>query len=266
MPPPPAIPLPPLTRVGTPAFDEEATDVYGRALSALEDDGVPFLIGGALAVHHHTGIWRDTKDLDVFCRPEDAQQALGALAKRGFRPEVVYESWLGKAWERNVFVDVIWRNANALFPVVDAWIRHAAWGEVLGHDVRILAAEELILSKITVAGRHRFDGADVLHILHKTAERIDWARLAAGAGEHVGLIAAYLHMYRWGYPGAAERIPDDVLAMFERAARDAPSSFGPFRARLLDLNTFVVDVRDWGLPDPHAKALADIFGTAVGHE
>src|SRR5205807_2192380 len=105
---------------------------------------------------------------------------------------------------------------------------------------------------------------DVLHILHRAADRIDWDRLARGAGEHVGLLVGYLHMYRWGYPGSAQRVPDAVLARFERLARDAPSSYGPFRALLLDIPSFRVDVDAWGLPDPHRQQLERVFGSAEG--
>ena len=256
--------LPPVTRVSAPAFTEDVKPVYGRALDALLDDGVPFLVGGALALNHHTGIWRDTKDLDVFCTPDDAPRLLRALERGGFAPQVVYESWLGKAWEDNVFVDVIWRNANALFPVKDEWYAHAPWGRVLGRDVRFLPVEELILSKMMVGGRHRFDGADVLHVIHRAHDRIDWDRLARGAGEHVGLLVGYLHMYRWGYPGAAERVPEAVLAKLERDAREATGTYGPFRALLLDIQSFRVDVDAWRLPDPHKLALERIFGSAEG--
>ena len=87
---------------------------------------------------------------------------------------------------------------------------------------------------------------------------LDWDRLAEAAGEHVGLVTAYLHMFRWGYPGAPDRVPDEVLARFERLARERPSTYGPFRALLLDLVSFRVDVEGWGLSDPHALALERI--------
>jgi hypothetical protein len=256
--------FPPRTRVSPPQFAEDVAPVYARALDALLDDGVGFLVGGALALNHHTGIWRDTKDLDVFCRPEDAARVLAALARADFDPQVVYESWLAKAWEDEVFVDVIWRNANGLFPVTDAWFEHAPRGVLMSREVRMLPVEELLLSKMMVGGRHRFDGADVLHVLYRAHDRIDWARLEEGAGEHVGLLVAYLHMFRWGYPESAEFVPEDVLARFERKARTARSSFGAFRALLLDIPSFQVDVESWGLPDPHAVALARIFGDAEG--
>src|SRR6185503_15227254 len=48
-----------------------AEDFYRRALDALARSGAPFLIGGAYALEHHTGIVRRTKDLDLFVRPQE---------------------------------------------------------------------------------------------------------------------------------------------------------------------------------------------------
>ena len=256
--------LPPITRIGPPRFDPAIAPVYERALDTLERDGVGHLIGGALALNAYTKIWRDTKDLDLFCRPQDYPRLLAALERAGFETEVVYESWLGKAWRGDVFVDVIWRNANGLFPVGDAWFEHAEDFRLLGRTARVLPVEELLVSKMMVGGRNRFDGADMLHVLHAAADRIDWDRLAEAAGEHVGLLLAYFHMYRWGYPQWRDRIPDRVFDDYERRAREAGSTHGPFRALLMDIQSFRVDVEGWGMPDPHRQALERIFGDAEG--
>jgi hypothetical protein len=256
--------LPPATRLSAPAFQDENARVYAAALEALAERDVPCLLGGAVAFNHFTGIWRDTKDIDVFCKPADAPRALDALADAGFRAEVVYESWLGKGFVGDVYVDLIWRNANGLFPVTDAWFEHAPEALLFGRRQRIVPLEELILSKIFVAGRYRFDGADILHVLHAAGDLVDWERLAAAAGEHAGLLLAYLHMYRWGYPAWRDRVPDAAMDLLERRAREAGSRYGPFRALLLDIQSFQVDVDDWGLPDPHRKALEEIFGDARG--
>jgi hypothetical protein len=258
------MPFPPRTRLAEPSFEPRLARVFHVALDALARDDVPFLLGGAVALNAYTGIWRDTKDLDVFCRPRDAPRVLTTLARAGFDTEIVYDSWLGKGWIGEVFVDVIWRNANGLFPVEDAWIEDATKRAVLGREVLVLPVEALILSKMMVGGRYRFDGADLLHVFYAAHDRIDWRRLEEGAGEHAGLLLAYLHMFRWGYPAARDRVPDAVLARLERRAGAAPSGYGPFRALLLDLESYRVDVDGWGLPDPHRIVLEGIFGEAEG--
>lgn len=258
--------LPPTTRLGAPAFSREAGEAYERALLALKEEGVEFLVGGALAFNAYTGIWRDTKDLDLFCRPADSHKVLKALARAGFATEVVYESWLGKAYRGDVFVDLIWRNANALFPVEESWFERAGTIEMFGSRHRIIPLEELLVSKMMVCGRYRFDGADIMHIFHACGETIDWKRLEELCGEHSELMLAHMHMFRWGYPGSRERVPDDVVERFTRLSREATSTFGPFRARLLDIQSFQVDVDGWELPDPHKQALTAIFGDPEGRQ
>src|SRR5262249_18395671 len=45
---------------------EEERGVYRRALQALNGASVPYVVAGAYAIYEHTGIYRQTKDLDVF--------------------------------------------------------------------------------------------------------------------------------------------------------------------------------------------------------
>lgn len=249
--------LPPHTSIGSPRFAPTHAREYERALDTLARDGVRVMVGGALALNAYTGIWRDTKDLDLFCAPEDVPRALAALARAGFETEVVYASWLAKGWRGDVFVDLIWRNANGLFSVTTDWFEHATSARILDRDVLMVPLEELLLSKMMVGSRDRFDGADMLHLFYAAGDRIDWERLARLAGEHVGLLLSYMHMYRWGYPGWEHRIPDEVVDRYHELARRAESQYGPFRALLLDMHSFRVDVEDWGMPDPHQQALAD---------
>ena len=65
---------------GTCASDE--IGARARAIELLNDAGVPFVVGGAYAYATYTGIYRDTKDLDLFPRKRDAARARGAGAGR----------------------------------------------------------------------------------------------------------------------------------------------------------------------------------------
>lgn len=256
--------LPPLTRLSEPVFDAEASKVYESAIDALEREHVEFMLGGAVALNAHSGVWRDTKDIDVFVRPAHAKRALRALQSAGFSTQTVYESWLGKGWKGDHFVDVIWRNANALLPVTDAWFDPRSYVHLFGRDVMVISVEDFLVSKMMVMGRYRYDGADLLHVLFMAADKVDWDRLARLCGEHIGLMTAHLHTFRWAYPAWRHKVPDEVLTRFARLAHDAESTMGPFRGRLIDIQSFEVDVQEWGMPDPHRKALENIFGDADG--
>src|SRR5262249_5168140 len=140
-------------------------DFYLRALKLVRESGVPFLLGGAYAFGTYTGILRHTKDLDVFVRPDDAPRVLGAFARAGFRTEVTFPHWLGKALNGDDFADVIFNSGNGRCPVDDEWFAHARRAEVLGAAVSVIPAEEMIWQKSYIMERERFDGADVAHLL-----------------------------------------------------------------------------------------------------
>lgn len=256
--------IPPVTRMGAPEFLPDAARIYAEVLDVLDDAGVPYLLGGAVALNAHSGVWRDTKDLDIFLRPHDAERALATLRAADFSTETVYESWLGKAWREDVFVDIIWRNANALFPVDDSWFLREESVHLFGRDIPVVPLEEFLVSKMLVMGRYRFDGADMLHVLFARAADIDWEALARLCGEHVGVMLAHMHVFRWAYPDWRDRIPVGVISRFTQLAETAESSMGPFRGRLMDIQSFEVDVHSWGMPDPHRLALERIFGSADG--
>jgi hypothetical protein len=206
---------------------EDRHDVYRLALRALGDAGLPFMVGGAYALFHFTGLHRDTKDLDVFVRPRDVGPALDALAAAGFVTELTFPHWLGKAFMGEWFIDVIFNAGNGCVPVDDEWLEHAPRGEVLGVEVAICPAEETIWSKAFLMERERFDGADVAHLLHACARDLDWARLVRRFDGAWRVLLAHLVLYEFVYPEA--HVPDDVMRALlarlegDRAARPPAS-------------------------------------------
>ena len=61
---------------------------------------------------------------------------------------------------------------------------HGVPSVVLEVPVHLAAAEEMIWSKAFVMERERYDGADILHILRKSAREVDWVRLLRRFGPH----------------------------------------------------------------------------------
>ena len=112
------------------------SEARARALRALVEAGVPFPVGGAYAYFKYTGLFRDTKDLDVFVRARDLDAALTAPERGGFRAERLDPSWLAKAWDGPWFVDVIFSSAKGLCPIDDACFDHARAARVMGTRCR----------------------------------------------------------------------------------------------------------------------------------
>jgi hypothetical protein len=57
---------------------------FREVLIYLEEQSIPFAVSGAFALQAHSGICRDTKDLDVFLPAENSPDALACLTNHGF--------------------------------------------------------------------------------------------------------------------------------------------------------------------------------------
>ena len=231
----------------------EAGAFYRRALGALSNAGVPHLIGGALALAHHTGIRRYTKDLDIFVRPEDAEWALATIATAGYRAEMVAPHWLGKAHYGDAFIDVIFSSGNGVCVVDDHWFKHADLGRVLGLPVLLSPVEEMIWSKAFVLERERFDGADVTHLIRACGRKLDWERLYRRFDPHWQVFFAHLMLFRFSYPSERDVIPTWVMrALGERTKEEVatpPPEERICRGTLLSARQYLVDVEHWGFAD-----------------
>src|SRR6185295_16410164 len=130
-------------------------DFYRRAMTTLQEARVPFLVGGAYAFGRYTGIVRHTKDFDIFVHPRDFRRALDAFARAGYAVDATFPHWLGKAFQGDDFVDLIFGSGNGIARVDDRWFEKAVDDEVLGIPVQLIPAEEMIWSKSFIMERER---------------------------------------------------------------------------------------------------------------
>ena len=223
--------------------------MFCEVLQHMNRAGVPYVVSGAFALQKHTGIWRNTKDLDLFLPPESVPQALQHLQEQGFETEVRDPVWLAKAHRNGYFVDLITGMSNAVITVDQSWIDRGSEATVLEVPTRVLSPEELIASKLFVNFRERFDGADVAHVIFGTRGRLDWRRLLQLVGEHWELLLWELMLFRYVYPAKQGFVPRQVweeLLTRLRRGLDSPSS-APFRGSLIDEKMFAIDVKEWGM-------------------
>lgn len=241
--------------------DPLCQSIYTRAMTALQDAGVAFLVAGAAALHHYTGLWRDTKDLDLFIAPDSRDAALLALANAGYQVEITASHWLAKAFAEDVLVDLISGFGNWLKPIDASWFAASEPLRLFEVETRVISITDLIWVKSYVAGRERFDGADIAHLIRRAPDRIDWRRLLDRFGGHWDLLLVYVHYYRFAYPQARDAIPDWVVEeLIERLRADlrAPAEPEvPFRGPLLDRYSYLVDLEEWGEPDPREAVARD---------
>jgi hypothetical protein len=232
-----------------------AAAFYQRAFEILALAEIPFLIGGAFAQSRHTRRDRDTKDLDIVVRRADINAVLDAFSAAGFRTELPYPHWLGKVHDGDRYLDVLFGSGNGVVQVDDEWFTYAVKAEVLGTTQLVCPAEEHLWSKAFVQERERFDGADVMHLLHACAPRLDWDRLLARFGDNWPVLLSHVVLFQFAYPDRREDIPGWVIDELTRrlrcqkAARDEHVCHGTVLSR----EQYLFDVTELGYADARVE-------------
>jgi hypothetical protein len=145
-----------------------------KAVAALRDADIPFLLAGSLAVWARGG--PETRhDLDFVIKPEDADHALAVLADAGMRPETPPEEWLRKAWDGDVLIDIIY--APRGLDVTDEVIERGDMLHVVGITIPVMAIEDVLATKLMALHEHELDYTGLLRIVRAVREQVDWSSL-----------------------------------------------------------------------------------------
>jgi hypothetical protein len=234
-----------------PVGERECDKFYRASMQLLDRAGVSFLVGGAYAFGHYTGISRDTKDFDLFVRPEDIDRALAAFVQAGYDSEKTFPHWLGKGKCQDDVIDLIYRAGNGLCEVDDTWFARARDGELLGVPVKLCAPEEILWMKAFIMERERYDGADIVHIVESCAEHIDWQHLVRRFGPDWRLLLSHLILFGYVFPSERHRVPKSVLDSLVEQLRNEPVTEAGHTCRgtLLSRQQYLTDVQDRGFHD-----------------
>jgi hypothetical protein len=228
-------------------------DFYRGILDVINEGAVECLVGGAFALRVHAGIDRDTKDFDLMLRPRDVQRVLELSRKAGFHADFAFPHWIAKVHFGEHFIDLIYRAGNGLCEVDDTWFTAARQAEVLGHQLRVCPAEEMIWQKAYVMERERFDGADIMHLLRSTARTLDWPRLVRRFDEDWRVLLSHLVLFGFVYPQQRHEIPapimDDLLARLRHENSPIADPDDLCRGTLLSRAQYLPDIERWGYRD-----------------
>ncbi|MCC2678243.1 MAG: Conserved Archaeal protein [Pseudobdellovibrio sp.] len=140
-------------------------------LDALEQCKIQYgLIGGVAAFTH--GRPRPTQDIDVFLRPEDADNVLEVLKDYGFKIDRFNPTWIFKAFKEDVLIDIIFRSEGNIY-FDEEMNRHTVQVEYHGRPVRVVSVEDFILIKSVAHSEeghhHWFDALSAL-----AQSKVDW--------------------------------------------------------------------------------------------
>lgn len=241
---------------------DEEREIYKRALEALNAANVAYVVAGAYAIYEHTGIYRKTKDLDLFFEPSSVVAAARALRDAGFVTRLEDYHWLAKAIAGEHFVDMIFGMGNGVALIDHGWVEHSRPGILAAMPVRIAPPEELMWHRLFISERHRHDVADILHLILCIGDTFDWERLVARVGPHWRLLLAQISTFSYVYPGYRSNVPQWVYdQLIERAreelgrdSEDLDFTRGPLISRF----SFTIDVREWGFGDPRTELIRQV--------
>lgn len=153
---------------------EELIVSLKRAVAALDERGVPYLLGGGL------GCWArggppSSNDIDLMVKREDAERAQEALAAAGMRPETPPEQWLLKAWDGEILVDLIFEPSG--MRIDEEVLARGEELSVMAMRTRVMDLDDILITKLMALDEHSADYRDLILITRSLREQIDWARL-----------------------------------------------------------------------------------------
>jgi predicted nucleotidyltransferase len=145
-----------------------------RAVAALREADVPFLLAGSLAVWARGG--PETRhDLDLVIKEEDVERAAEVLAGIGMRTEKPPEEWLWKVWDGEVLIDLIFRPRG--LEVTDDVLDRGEHLHVLGITIPVMSIEDVLATKLLALHEHELDFTGLVRIARAVREQIDWRYL-----------------------------------------------------------------------------------------
>jgi hypothetical protein len=195
---------------------ERMNAVLLRAVDTLEAAGLPYALMGGLA-SAAIGRSRHTHDIDLFVTQADADAALEALGRAGFRTERTDPEWLYKAYRGDTLVDLIFVSKGDVR--FDEEMReHRRPVLVAGRWIQALSPEDMLVIKAVTNAehvpRHWHDGLGIV-----SAAELDWPYLLRRARPHASRVASLL-LYALS---DGEELPvHHVRELFEAAMAEAP--------------------------------------------
>lgn len=228
---------------------ELAEQYYREALTLLNQNNIQYLVGGGLAFREYTGIIRDLKDMDLFCKAGEYPKILKLFSENGYQTELTDVRWLAKLFRDDMYIDLIFNTVNNICVVDDSWFDNAVEGEAYGVPCRFIPAEELLWCKVYVQNRERYDGADVNHIILRYGHKLNWERIWSRLEQHWHLLFAQVLIFQFVYPTERDIIPRwlfDKLSELAKNQYDMPLSvekvcLGP----IIDQTQYSMDIKDW---------------------
>jgi hypothetical protein len=202
-------------------------EVYLSAINAVRSTGINFMLGGGFALAAYTGRWRDTKDIDLYVHPNDADTAKEALLKAGFSDYysiLPYDrKWIYRSTKKDFLVDIIWAMANQRAQVDAQWFKRGRMITIRGEQLKIMPMEEFMWCKLYIMQRDHCDWTDLFNLLYANGTHLDWDHLLMRVEEDTPLLRALLEIFGWLCPAAAKKLPSILWKKMKMPCPVSPS-------------------------------------------
>ena len=183
-----------------PSERDEIRDLLKRTAVALKQEGVPFALCGGYAAWVR-GAPEPDHDADFLVPEADAERATKALADAGLNVVDPAEDWLTKVVGEHAFVDVLWQTCGT--PVETDLIDRAEVLPVLSVEMPVLAATDIVVTKLMALDEHYCDFARLLPVARALREQVDWERVRREVAGN-DFAAAFLDLL--GRPGVVDEV------------------------------------------------------------
>jgi hypothetical protein len=241
----------------TPPEDFEAPGssegFYAEVIRLMAESGIPFLLSGTYALSCYTGIIRPTKDVDVFAKAGDALRMLSFFKERGFDVQIVDDRWLARVTRGEQFVDIITNMPTSATHVTDEWFHEAPEAMLFDTKVHLVPPTQFVWSKIFVQDHHRYDMADVAHMILKCHASVDWKQLLSHMELYWEVLLMALLNFRFVYPSERHVVPRWLMDELLERLSDQYDVKGPgkkvCRGRIFSPRDYAMDVEKWGFSD-----------------
>ena len=154
-----------------PSDREEIRDLLKRVAVALKQGDVPFALCGGYAAWVR-GAPEPDHDADFLVPAAESERAAKVLAEAGLEVVDPAEDWLTKVVQGGSFVDVLWRTCG--IPVEQDLIDRAEDMPVLSVHMPVLAATDILVTKLMALDEHYCDFTKMLPVARALREQVDW--------------------------------------------------------------------------------------------
>jgi hypothetical protein len=142
-------------------------------------------------------------------------------------------------------------------------------GNALGIPVHFCPPEEMLWSKSYVMERERYDGADIMHLLHACSAQFDWHRLLRRFGAHWRVLLNYLILFGFVYPAKQFYIPtwvmQDLLDRLQHEVHCPAPTDQLCQGTLLSRAQYLVDIECWGYCDARLRPAGLMTAADIAH-